>query len=187
MLEFHARIATRPGDRNKGGQTMRRGTAAALCAAFALLTWTAADADAPATGPDSNLPVPRYVSLGADNANGRRGPGLEHRVDWIYQRAGLPLLVTAESGPWRRVRDPDGAEVWMHAQNLAARRSVLVRENTALRRAAEPDARAAAYLATGVIGTLTGCQGDWRRVSISGRVGWIPAAQLWGADDCAGL
>lgn len=167
---------------------MRRGNAAALCVAFALVSISvAAAADAPAMGPDSNLPVPRFASLAAEGANGRRGPGLEHRVEWIYQRAGLPLLVTAENGPWRRVRDPDGAEVWMHAQNLATRRSVYVREAAALRRNAEPNARVGAYLNQGVIGALTGCDGAWRRVSVGGRVGWIEAERLWGAEDCAGL
>jgi SH3-like domain-containing protein len=166
---------------------MRRGNAAALSAAFALLSFGVAAADAPATGPDSNLPVPRYVSLGAEGANGRQGPGLNHRVEWIYQRAGLPLQVTAENGPWRRVRDPDGAEVWMHAQNLATRRSVYVRDAVALRREAAPTARVAAYLEPGVIGALTGCDGDWRRVSVAGRVGWLEATHVWGADDCADL
>jgi SH3-like domain-containing protein len=166
---------------------MRRGNATALGAVFALFSLGVAAADAPTTGPDSNLPVPRYASLAAEGANGRRGPGLEHRVEWIYERIGLPLLVTGESGPWRRVRDPDGAEVWMHAQNLATRRSVYVREAGALRRSAEANARVAAYLAPGVVGALTGCSDDWRRVSIGGRVGWIEASRLWGADDCTGL
>src|SRR5690606_63653 len=109
-------------------------------------------ADPPALGPDSNLPVPRFVSLKTEGANGRRGPGLEHRVEWIYERAGLPLQVTGESGPWRRVRDPDGAQVWMHAQNLDARRTALVTADVPLRRMARPGAKPAAYLSPGVIG-----------------------------------
>ena len=86
---------------------MRSGILAALVAATALFSLTSATAET-AIGSDSNLPVPRYVSLRTEGANGRHGPGLEHRVDWIYERAGLPLMVTGESGPWRRVRDPDG-------------------------------------------------------------------------------
>lgn len=165
---------------------MRRGISAAMIAALALLSLNSAAADAPAIGTDSNLPVPRYVSLKTEGANGRHGPGLEHRVDWIYERAGLPLQVTAESGPWRRVVDPDGAEVWMHAQNLDQRRTVYVRELTALRRNGRAGAQTVAMLAPGVIGAVTGCEGDWRRVAVGGRVGWVQASALWGAD-CAGL
>lgn len=165
---------------------MRVGIAAAI-AAFAFFSLSADAADAPALGPDSNLPVPRFVSLKGDNANGRRGPGLEHRIEWIYARAGLPLQVIAESGPWRRVRDPDGAEVWMHAQNLDQRRTAFVRQEAALRRHANGASAPLAYLAPGVIGPITGCDGDWRRVTIGARVGWVEATALWGGEDCAGL
>jgi SH3-like domain-containing protein len=164
---------------------MRRGIFAAMAAASVLLSFGTA-AGTPAIGADSNLPVPRFVSLKAEGANGRHGPGLEHRVDWIYERAGLPLQVTAESGPWRRVSDPDGAQVWMHAQNLDQRRTVYVTAPATLRRQARETGQPVAYLSQGVIGALTGCEGDWRRVAVGGRVGWVQNSALWGAD-CAGI
>ncbi len=165
---------------------MRRGMTAAMIAVCTALFLTAAAADTPALGPDSNLPVPRFVSLKVQGANGRHGPGLDHRIDWIYEHAGLPLRVTAESGPWRRVADPDGTEVWMHAQNLDARRTAYVTRATALRRQGRESAHVVAYLEPGVIGALTGCEGSWRRVAVGGRVGWVETGALWGAD-CAGL
>lgn len=165
---------------------MGRGSLAALGAALAMVSLNAA-ADPPAMGTDSQRPVPRFASLAADTANGRHGPGLEHPIDWVYQRAGLPLQVTAESGPWRRVVDPDGAQVWMHARNLEERRTVYLRSEAPLRRAPRNDAAPAAVLAKGVIGALTGCQGDWRRVAVGGRVGWVDGTALWGGADCAGL
>lgn len=165
---------------------MRRGTIAAVAAAAILISLNGAAADTPAVGTDSNLPVPRFVSLKTPGANGRHGPGLEHRVDWIYERAGLPLQVTGESGPWRRVRDPDGAEVWMHAQNLDQRRTIYVSQATALRRTAHEGSQVVAYLSAGVVASVTGCNGDWRRVAVGGRVGWVENEALWGGD-CAGL
>lgn len=165
---------------------MRRGISAAMAAAAAILIIGPAVAEAPALGPDSNLPVPRFVSLKTPGANGRHGPGLEHRVDWIYERTGLPLQVTGESGPWRRVVDPGGDTVWIHAQNLEQRRTVYVREQIALRRNAREASTVVAYLQPGVIGALTGCEGEWRRVAVGGRVGWAHNDGLWGAD-CAGL
>jgi len=165
---------------------MRRGTSAAIFAACTALFLTAASADTPAFGPDSNLPVPRFVSLKVQGAHGRHGPGLEHRIDWVYEHAGLPLRVTAESGPWRRVEDPGGAEVWMHAQNLDPRRTAYVTQASALRRHARDGAQVVAYLEPGVIGALTGCEGSWRRFAVGGRVGWVEAGALWGGD-CTGL
>ena len=53
----------------------------------------------------SGLPVPRFVSLKADRVNLREGPSKDHRTTWIYERAGLPVEITAEFGMWRKVRD----------------------------------------------------------------------------------
>jgi SH3-like domain-containing protein len=165
---------------------MRRGLSAAMVALSVLSLGFSASAD-PVTGADSNLPVPRFVSLRTEGANGRHGPGLEHKVDWIYERAGLPLQVTGESGPWRRVRDPDGAEVWMHAQNLDPRRTIYVRQEVAMRRNSGENGRVLAYVRPGVVGALTGCEGQWRRMAVGGRVGWVRADAVWGAETCEGV
>ncbi len=165
---------------------MGRGKFAALATALAVFSLNAA-AEPPLVGPDSNLPVPRFASLKTEGANGRRGPGLEHRIDWVYARAGLPLQVTGESGPWRRVVDPDGDQVWIHARNLEQRRTFYVSAAVALRRTARAGAAPVAYLARGVVGSFTGCDGDWRRVAVGGRVGWVEKEALWGAEVCTGV
>jgi SH3-like domain-containing protein len=169
---------------------MRKALLAAPLAALSLVFVSfGAAADAPMLGDSSNLPVPRMVSLRSDMANGRHGPGVEHRIDWIYERPGLPMLVTGESGAWRRLRDPGGTEVWMHAQNLDPRRTVLVTgpQDAPLRGRPRENSRITAYLQPGVVGALTGCEGEWRRISVEGRVGWARQDTLWGASDCAGV
>jgi SH3-like domain-containing protein len=169
---------------------MRRrvGRAAAFGLLACALTFPARG-EAPRIGPDSGLPVPRYVSLKSERANARRGPGAEHRIDWIYQRPGLPLLVTAESGPWRRVRDPDGATSWIHSGQLENRRTAYVRGgrlgSAALRREPDADARVLVYLGRGVVARLEACRGRWRLISVGGRSGWTDADALWGVESCA--
>lgn len=164
---------------------------AAWAAALALVALASAASaqDVPRLGPDSREPVPRYMSLRGEAVNGRRGPGTQHRVDWIYRRAGLPLLVTAESGAWRRVRDPDGAQVWIHGAYLQNRRTVFVRGgrigSVALRQTPEGAGRATAFLERGVVAELEACRGVWRRVRVDGRAGWTEAQGLWGAETCA--
>jgi SH3-like domain-containing protein len=163
---------------------MPRGVKAALVAVFAVAS-VAASAQVPA--PQGEAPALRFVSLAAAGAHGRHGPSLEHEIDWIYQRTGLPLQVTAESGPWRRVRDPGGDQVWMHVRNLDQRRTAYLLTEAPLRRAAREDAAPIAVLGAGVVAPLTGCEGDWRRLAVGGRVGWVKQDALWGAPDCAGV
>lgn len=79
-----------------------------------------------AVGPVTNLPLPRFVSLRANEANARRGPSLDQRVDWEFLHRGLPLEVTAEYGQWRRVRDADGMGGWVHQALLSGARTALV-------------------------------------------------------------
>jgi len=84
------------------------------------------------------------------------------------------------------VRDPDGAEVWIHAQNLEERRTAYVREPVTLRRSAREAASAVAYLSPGVVGAVTGCNGEWRRLAVAGRVGWVRSEAIWGAGCASG-
>jgi len=70
----------------------------------------------------SGKPVPRFETLRYSEVNGRVGPSLEHPIRWRYEREGLPVLIVKESQDWRRVQDPDGEEVWMHARMLRADR-----------------------------------------------------------------
>src|SRR5690349_19749693 len=69
------------------------------------------DLSARKTGP-SGLPLPRFVSLKADEVNVRQGPGWDHAVAWVYRRIGLPVEVIAEYDVWRQIRDSEGASGW---------------------------------------------------------------------------
>src|SRR5271165_7115035 len=74
----------------------------------------------------SGLPLPRFVSLRSDEVNLRTGPGARYPVDWIYTRRDLPVEVIAEFEAWRKIRDWQGAEGWVHQSMLAARRMIVV-------------------------------------------------------------
>src|SRR5690606_22976961 len=66
----------------------------------------------------SGLPVPRFVSLGAQEVNMRSGPGTRYPIKWVYTRKGLPMRVEAEFDIWRKVRDRDGEVGWVHGSLL---------------------------------------------------------------------
>ena len=48
---------------------------------------------AQARGPVTNLPLPRFVSMRAAEANVRRGPSLTHRIDWVFKRRDMPVEI----------------------------------------------------------------------------------------------
>lgn len=71
---------------------------------------------------ESGLPVPRFVSIKSGEVNGRSGPGDNYPIKWVYQRKNLPVEVTAEFKLWRRIRDIDGDQTWVHQAMLKGER-----------------------------------------------------------------
>lgn len=149
----------------------------ALCAL--ILSGAAYGAD---IGPESGLPLPRFVSLKSEKANARRGPGSDYPVDWVFQRRGTPLEIVAEYGHWRKIRDVDNAGGWMHRALLRGARSAVVTAPEALLRVSPvEDAPLVARAETGVILSLTQCGPSWCEAKVKGRSGWVLKAGIWGA------
>ena len=152
--------------------------------AAALLVLSLAAAAPSATLGETGAPLPRFAALRAAEANLRAGPGTEYPVEWVFLRRALPVEITAEYGQWRKIRDVDGSEGWVHKSLLTGRRSVLVTGGVrTLYRG--PDAASAplARAEPGVVGQLLACRDGWCRVEIGGHKGWLPRGHVWGVYD----
>lgn len=169
---------------------MGRGLAAAVLAGAMLATTLLAapgEAAEPQRRGDSGLPLPRFVSLSSAEVNVRMGPSFKHKVKWTYHKVGLPVEVVHEFGNWRRVRDADGEEGWVHHSLLSGRRTVLVspwsgdvKRTIPLRPVPREDARPVAYLEPFVLATVDECDGSWCAIAGRGWSGVVPQRALWG-------
>jgi SH3-like domain-containing protein len=159
---------------------------AVLIPVLALLTAVGvATSQAEQLGSASGLPLPRFVSLKADKVNMHIGPTKNHEVKWLYQRAGLPVEITAEFENWRRIRDSDGTEGWVYHSLLSGRRTGVVTakskdELIPLYERADARSTVIAQLQPGVLGSVKRCSGGWCRMYGQGFDGWIPQERLWG-------
>ncbi|WP_128253457.1 SH3 domain-containing protein [Falsirhodobacter deserti] len=141
----------------------------------------AQDADVVNVGAVTNLPLPRFVTLKTEEGNARRGPGLTHRIDWVFKRDGMPLMITAEHGHWRRVEDSEGAGGWVHYALLSGSRSALVTADMAdLHADPSEDAPVVLKAEKDVIGSLLACTMHWCDLRIQGDEGWVRKADIWG-------
>jgi SH3-like domain-containing protein len=159
----------------------RRHALALACAL--ILAPCAAIADP--VGPVTKLPLPRFASLKTDRVNLREGPSKDHATKWVYERAGLPVEITAEFEIWRRVRDSEGIDGWVLHSLLSGRRTGLVTpnkkgENAKLYARASTSADLAATLQSGVIVNIRNCDGAWCLVDGDGFKGYIEQEKLWG-------
>ena len=153
--------------------------------AAALIALGAPAAVAQQAGSASGLPVPRYVSLKTDRVNLREGPSKDHPTTWVFQRAGLPVEITAEFETWRKVRDSEGTEGWVLHSLLSGRRTALVapgKKGENFKLYAKPSASAdlAATLQSGVIGNIRNCAAGWCLIEGDGFKGFIQQTSLWG-------
>jgi SH3-like domain-containing protein len=170
-----------------GRNSNKRGTLRRMAVVLFLAGMTApgfAAGEGP-VGQSTGLPLPRFVSLKYNEANLREGPSTDHRTTWIYQRAGLPVEVTAEFDVWRRVRDSEGTEGWVQQTLLSGRRTALVepwKKGDVLNLHAEPAENSAltARLQAGVQVNVKSCDGKWCRVSGDDFDGYIAQSGLWG-------
>ena len=157
-----------------------------LVVATVLATLAAPASRADQIGKASGLPVPRYVSLKSDRVNLREGPSKENRTTWIFQRAGLPVEITAEFETWRKVRDSEGSEGWVLHSLLSGRRTALVtpwKKNgtpTSVRAKPSDDAATSAKLEPNVIANIRSCDKSWCRVNGQGFDGFVKQVDLWG-------
>jgi SH3-like domain-containing protein len=130
----------------------------------------------------SGLPVPRFVSLRSGEVNVRTGPGRSYPIDWVFVRPGMPVEVTAEFDTWRRIRDVEGTQGWVHQSMLSGRRTLVITgELRTIRERPSASAAAVAQAEPGVMGRLVACSlGSWCEVEIQGFHGWLGRGDFWG-------
>ena len=142
---------------------------------------SAVPAATPNIGPVTKQPLPRFVSLKGSEGNARRGPGLTHRIDWVFTTKGTPLRVVAEYENWRKVEDFEGLGGWVHFSLLSVARTVIITTDMAEFHTLPDLASPVAFQAErGVLARLLECQIDWCRVNAEGERGWAPKSVLWG-------
>nr|WP_321461720.1 SH3 domain-containing protein [uncultured Cohaesibacter sp.] len=134
----------------------------------------------------SGLKVPRFVSLKSDRVNVRGGPSTDHKVKWVFRRAGLPVEIVHEFENWRQIRDSEGEEGWVYHSLLSGRRTALISPwQTAgtlvqLLKSPMEGAPLAAKAQIGVQVDIRECEKGWCEVAVKNYSGWLKSNLLWG-------
>ncbi len=127
---------------------------------------------------------PHWGSLSAGKVMMRSGPGRNFPALWEYRRAELPVKVIESYPNWRKIVDPDGASGWVQSNLLAETRTAVVKggDVRVLRQRPLADAPIVWRVEAGVVGRLSECQSGWCKLDIKGRMGYIEASEIWGAE-----
>ena len=137
----------------------------------------------------SGLPLPRFATTRSTPINVRVGPGTRYDIAWVYVKAGTPVEIVQEFDTWRKIRDVDGSEGWVHQNLLSGKRAGITapwRQNEQIpllaQRGNQDGVRA--YLGPGFRVEISKCDGAWCEVSASAASatysGYLPQSEIWG-------
>lgn len=146
------------------------------------------------TGPSTGLPLPRFASVSNAGTNVRVGPGTRYNIAWVFLKSSVPVEIVQEFDVWRKIRDVEGAEGWLHQSLLSGTRTAIVTPwsdggQVALRADDDPEAGVRAWLTPNLIVTLNGCTGRICEARLThadrdGRStqyrGFVEQSALWG-------
>jgi SH3-like domain-containing protein len=142
----------------------------------------------------SGLPLPRFASTRSDKINVRVGPGERYNIAWVYVKKGQPVEILQEFDTWRKIRDVDGQEGWVHQNMLSGNRAGIAMTSATdtqlplLARAGDNNG-VRAYLGSGFRVDISKCDGSWCEVSATTHPkagsaatyqGYLQQSQLWG-------
>jgi SH3-like domain-containing protein len=131
--------------------------------------------------PSTGLALPRYASMGASQVNMRTGPGEQYPINWVYKRELLPVEITQEFGPWRKVKDMDGIEGWVNGNLLSDQRSGIVLGQTRLLYSSNDSGSRPLYrIEKGVVAKIIVCDEGWCQLNADGKTGFILREHVWG-------
>ncbi len=112
----------------------------------------------------------------------RTGPGSKYPVTWEYQKKGLPVEIIMEFDVWRKIKDSEDTQGWVHKSLLSGKRFGIIRADDLLRvqRKPEESARLMAYVEPDAIVALDECQELWCKITAQGYEGWVERKFIWG-------
>lgn len=165
-----------------------------LAIAFTPVHSTPSLAQTATVGPSTGLPLPRFASVRNAGTNVRVGPGTRYNVAWIFRVPNVPVEIVQEFDVWRKIRDSEGAEGWLHQSLVSGTRTGIVTPwdqtgQVPLRASADPQSGVRAWLTPNLIVTLRRCTGSVCEARLShadenGRTreyaGYVEQTSLWG-------
>ena len=161
----------------------------ALCLIMLALATLASPSVAQSENP-SGLPLPRFAPTRSEPTNVRVGPGPKYDIAWTYLKSGIPVEIIQEFDTWRKIRDADGDEGWIHQNLLTGTRAgyvapLIANGEIPLRAGQSDESGIRARLGAGLKVTISECDGAWCQVSASGQgssvySGYLHQEELWG-------
>lgn len=133
---------------------------------------------------ESGLALPRFVSLQYGHINARSGPGERYPIEWVYMQKNAPIEIIAEFEDWRKIKDWQRSEAWVHKNGLTGKRFVKIVSPGENNIYAKDDykAKVIAKVEDEVVGEVKKCpvNSSFCLIKFGNIDGWLPRQHLYG-------
>lgn len=149
-----------------------------------MMSFSSAFAQALPDEGESGLTLPRFASLRSNHINARSGPGARYPIEWVYMQKNAPVEIKAEFELWRKIKDWQGSESWVHKSMLSGKRSAKVvspGENNIYNKA-DYKSKIIAKVEDQVVGEVVKCpaENSFCLIKFETIEGWLPKGNLFG-------
>ncbi len=128
--------------------------------------------------------IPRMASLRSNLANARSGPGAKYPIEWVYKQKNAPIEIIGEFDLWRKIKDWEGSQSWIHTAILSNARWIKMTKLGTSNIYAKPQksAKLVAKVEDGVIGKIIECPkaSDFCLIEFEDIKGWVNKNNFFG-------
>ena len=122
-----------------------------------------------------------FLTLRNDKVNLRQGPSFEYPIKLFYKKKYLPVLVQDKSDNFRKIRDHENNNVWIHVSQLSKKKAAItLEENILVFSNPTLYSKPLVVLAKGKLCRVLKCKSEWCKIKVDKFVGWIKKENLWG-------
>ena len=124
--------------------------------------------------------TPKYASLKKNKTYLRYNASFQAPISHIYNKKGLPILIINEHDNWKKIKDSNGIEGWMHKSMISNRKTFINLKKQNLIKFLDEKNLIIAIIDPQVVGKIIKCEKIYCRVKVNKYKGWLKKEFLWG-------
>ena len=133
-------------------------------------------------GTETGLTLPRFVSLKSNDSNLRVGSSINYSIKLKFVIANTPVEITDEYKDWRKIKDYEGNEGWLHRSLLKSNRFAII--DVPYQEGAQvynkPKGKVIGKIGKKNIVSIEKCLKNWCHIKYNQYKGWVSKLNLWG-------
>lgn len=147
-----------------------------------ILVYTSVSSQAEDFGSNTGYKLPRFLSIKSEEVNMRVGSSINYPIILQFIIKNMPIEITDEYDAWRKVKDIEGNEGWIHKSLLKGDRFAITNQpyETMAQIYRKPQGEVIGSIGKKNIVKINSCLTKWCKIEYGKYKGWMNKKNLWG-------